>query len=228
MLRLLWVLKQHEHFSEAGNGVWVSKDGRPGHNNSSDTAPPHHLVVDVELEFFVVNALLNFVETNYVLDTETGRRLVINQLLEDLAAVGLAGLTNRTQLLHKEHAVFDLETHHARVSTLRLRLSVELDIHSSFEAVGDRVLYEFNRLHCAKNFANRANHVLRVSLGEVVNLQPRVELEVVAVSVENLSLSKGLHNQVGRSVFVAQSTGDAALTEVGVSAKQLVGRRNDS
>jgi hypothetical protein len=69
--------------------------------------------VDVELEFFVVNALLNFVETDNIFDAQTGRRLVVNQLLEHFSAVGLAWLANRTQFLDKEHAVFDFETHHA-------------------------------------------------------------------------------------------------------------------
>ena len=118
----------------------------------------HHFVLDVKLEFFVVDSLLNLVQVYHVFETETLCWLVLDQGLENLAAAFLSWSTDRSQLLDVEDLLFYLETHHAGMCGFCLTLRRKLYMYCAFEFACDWILDYVDVFDGAKDLTDLLDH----------------------------------------------------------------------
>ena len=159
-------------------------------------AVAQHLVLNVKLELFVVDSLLDLVQADHVLEAEALCWLVFDQRLENFAAALLRRSTDRGQLLDVEDLLLNLEAHHAGVGGFRLALRRELHMHCALELAGYGVLDDVDVLDSAKDFADLLNHRQAMSHREVDDLELRVQAgHHFGVGIDYLTLAQRLLHQ---------------------------------
>lgn len=231
-LGLLLLFIPNVNFAEALHGIWVTILGRPRHMSPHDFAITNHLVLHVELKFFIVLRILILMHGDDVVEDEAARWFVVDHLPEYFGVIDelfvmisqqmrhlLLGW--RLSLLDKQDLALDLHSKHQCHSLLAIKLILEVHEGSPSENVA--CLHEFDILNFSELIAKVGDYFFGVTLREVRNVQTRVIVDFgELLLLKQSALLQSLGNQGGRSAFLAGNGASRhGRVEVRVPTQQL-------